>query len=87
MAPLFKGPIKLDDKAESMVFMWNDKKFTVGLEKFGLITVPNLSGMHLDFRMEKLNRVISFVNNCVIKNATFSPIYCIRYNEKKEIVE
>lgn len=31
IAPLFKGPIKLTDKAESITFIYNGKKFTVGL--------------------------------------------------------
>lgn len=49
--------------------------------------MPGLDDIHLDFKMDKLNRILCFVNSLVIKNATYSKLYCIRYNEKKEPIE
>lgn len=83
LQPLFKGPIKLTDKAEELTFIYEESRYSVNLEKFGLVTVSGLEDIHLDFRMDKLSRVLSFVNYLTIKNATFTQIYCLRYNENK----
>lgn len=87
LSPLFKGPIKLNDKAEELVFVYKGKKYSVSLERFGLVHVQNLNEIHLDFRMEKLNRVICFMGNCVIKNDTIKPLYCVRYDKNKKQLE
>ena len=37
----------------------------------------------MEFRVDKLNRIITFVGSYVIKNLTNSDLFCVRYNENK----
>ena len=85
--PLFNGPLKLGENATSIKFTYREKQFDVSLEQYGTIRIPKVNTLHLQFKINKLNRIITFVAPTVIRNLTKSPLYCVRYNENKERID
>lgn len=57
------------------------------MEKFGTCIIPKVKEMHLEFRIDQLNRIISFVDRFVIKNFTNLKLFCVRFNEKRNKLE
>lgn len=68
-------------------FRFKNKVYQTSVERFGYVCVPGLIDLHLEFQIDKLNRVICFVDRLTIKNSTSTKIYCMRYNEKHEKIE
>lgn len=81
MPPLFKGPVRLNEKAEKIDFTLMKLRYSFPLDKFGVNRIPGKPGYYMDFSVDELNRVIKFVNGSLIKNSTGVPLYCLRYDK------
>lgn len=57
------------------------------MQKFGYVSLPRLKDIHLEFNIEKLYKIICFVDRFTVKNSTNKVLYCIRYNDAREKLE
>jgi hypothetical protein len=79
----FSGPIKLADNYEDnhkIRFILGNKKLSMGLEHNGLVSIPGQKNYYVEFKVEKLNRIIRFIGQRVLMNCTTSKLYCAIYN-------
>ena len=62
-------------------------RYSIALDKFGANRIPGKATFYIDFTVDKLNRVIKFVNGSLLKNKTSLPLYCLRYDQIPKLLD
>ena len=85
----FYGTVRLSDNVndvENLKFTFFDKLFNISLEHYGIVRIPGMKNYYVEFKIDKLNRIVRFIGAMVIKNCTSSGLYLAIYNQKEEKV-
>ena len=66
LKPLFKGPVRIADEKE-IVFKLEGKTHKFSSDHYGVLKIAN-SNYFIKFDTYKLNRIIKFIPQLIIKN-------------------
>ena len=75
MDPFFSGPVRLSPTAENFEFEINGTKQKLSLQHYGIVKVPSMN-YFVEFKVNKLSRLIRFLTPKILRNVINRKIYC-----------